>query len=119
MKPEYHDREMAVLELDVNNHPGTLSHVCGLFARRAFNLDAIVCLPMNDVRYSRIWLRVREGDRLDHLEQQLRRLHDVHDVRRSVRHDVFDAIDTTLDHACDDNIATSRPTFVPGPSSGL
>ena len=27
----------AVLRLRVRNHPGVMSHVCGLFARRAFN----------------------------------------------------------------------------------
>ena len=82
MKPEHDSAATTVLELIVNNHPGALSHVCGMFARRAFNLDAIVCLPMDDARYSRIWLRVAEDHRLRHLENQLCKLHDVHAVRR-------------------------------------
>ncbi len=72
----------AVLELTVNNHPGVMSHVCGLFSRRAFNVDGILCLPVGDGATSRIWLQVREGDRLDQVEQQLHKLHDVRAVRR-------------------------------------
>ena len=33
----------AVLRLMVRNHPGVMSHVCGLFSRRSFNLEAIIC----------------------------------------------------------------------------
>ena len=29
------------LELIVRNHPGVMTHICGLFARRAFNVDGI------------------------------------------------------------------------------
>jgi len=32
----------------VRNHPGAMSHICGLFARRAFNLEAIVCVSNVD-----------------------------------------------------------------------
>ena len=31
------DKPQVILELAVRNHPGVMSHVCGLFARRAFN----------------------------------------------------------------------------------
>ncbi len=72
----------AVLELTVNNHPGVMSHVCGLFSRRAFNVDGILCLPVGDGATSRIWLRVREGERLAQVERQLHKLHDVRAVRR-------------------------------------
>lgn len=37
------------LELIVRNHPGVMTHICGLFARRAFNVDGILCLPMKIV----------------------------------------------------------------------
>ncbi len=74
--------KQAVLELTVNNHPGVMSHVCGLFSRRAFNVDGILCLPLGDGRTSRIWLRVKEGERLAQVESQLHKLHDVNDVRR-------------------------------------
>jgi len=36
----------------VRNHPGVMSHVCGLFARRAFNVEGIICLPMRDASRS-------------------------------------------------------------------
>lgn len=72
----------AVLELTVNNHPGVMSHVCGLFSRRAFNVDGILCLPVGDGATSRIWLRVPEGERLAQVERQLHKLHDVHEIRR-------------------------------------
>lgn len=119
MKPESRERDTTVLELVVNNHAGTLSHVCGLFARRAFNLDAIVCLPMGDERYSRIWLRVREIDRLDLLENQLRRLHDVHAVDRSGRHDVFDGIDAKREDPVNGDTTISRMVFDADPASTL
>lgn len=70
-----------VLDVRVNNHPGVMSHVCGLFSRRAFNVEAILCLPMNGGDESRIWLLVIEDDRLEQMLRQMRKLRDVHDVR--------------------------------------
>lgn len=70
-----------VLDVRVNNHPGVMSHVCGLFSRRAFNVEAILCLPMNGGDESRIWLLVFEDDRLEQMLRQMRKLQDVHDVR--------------------------------------
>lgn len=34
----------AVLEIDVNNHAGVMSHVVGLFSRRAYNVEGILVL---------------------------------------------------------------------------
>lgn len=80
----------AVLELIVDDYPGVMSHVCGLFARRAFNLDGILCLPEANGGTSRIWLRVLEGERLDQIENQLRKLTDVRALRRhGPEHTVF------------------------------
>lgn len=72
----------AVLELTVNNHPGVMSHVCGLFARRAYNLEGILCMPVGDGDMSRIWLLVNEDDRLEQVMRQVRKLEDVSEVRR-------------------------------------
>lgn len=69
-----------VLELTVNNHPGVMSHVCGLFSRRAFNVDGILCLPLGDGQCSRIWLLVPEDDRLPQVISQLKKLEDVRQV---------------------------------------
>ncbi|MEX1033870.1 MAG: acetolactate synthase small subunit [Cellvibrionaceae bacterium] len=83
-------RAQSVLELKVRNHPGVMSHVCGLLARRAYNMEGIICLPMKDVRYSAIWLLVNEDARLEQVIQQLRKLRDVLDVERhGVEHRVF------------------------------
>ena len=69
-----------VLRLRVRNHPGVLSHVSGLFARRAFNVDGIVCLPLEGGARSAILLLVRADDRLEQLVRQLAKLEDVLDV---------------------------------------
>lgn len=71
----------AVLRLDVRNHPGVLSHVSGLFARRAFNVDGVLCLPVGDGTRSAILLLVRADDRLEQLVRQLAKLEDVLAIR--------------------------------------
>jgi len=79
-----------VLEMTVKNHPGVMSHICGLFARRAFNVDGILCMPIGEGGTSRIWLRVREDRRLEQLIRQTQKLADVLDVRRhDAEHEVF------------------------------
>jgi acetolactate synthase-1/3 small subunit len=62
----------------------------GLFARRAFNIDGILCLPLPDPSLSGIWLRVREDNRLEQVIRQIQKLADVHEVRRHpASHAVF------------------------------
>lgn len=72
----------AVLQLEVVNHPGVMSHVVGLFSRRLFNVEGILCLPVGDGCHSRIWLQVREDGRLPQLLKQLEKLEDVVGVQR-------------------------------------
>ena len=79
-----------IIELCVNNHPGVMSHVTGLFSRRAFNLEGILCGRTGDGRRSRMFLLVGEDERLGQLLKELTRLHDVHEVR--LREDVSRAI---------------------------
>lgn len=83
-----------ILELTVANHPGVMSHVMGLFARRAFNVDSIVCMPLlGNAGLSRIWLRVQEDRRLDQMIRQIEKLIDVSEVKRhGPGHEVFTAI---------------------------
>lgn len=79
-----------VLELTVRNHPGVMSHVCGLFSRRAFNVEGILCMPVGDGRESRIWLLVAEDERLEQVVKQVKKLEDVLDVRpHPAEHEVF------------------------------
>ena len=87
----------AVLRLHVRNHSGVMSHVCGLFARRAFNVEGIVCLPVGDAERSAILLLVRDDDRLDQMIAQLRKLEDVLDIERTDDgHEAFAAVQRYL-----------------------
>ncbi len=84
-----------VLELDVNNHPGVMSHICNLFARRAFNMEGILCMPLPGGRRSRIWLLVFEDRRLEQMVRQLEKLEDVFSVRpHGAEHEVFERLES-------------------------
>lgn len=79
-----------VLELTVNNHPGVMSHVCGLFSRRAYNVEGIACMPVGGGGTSRIWLLVEDQRRLEQMITQVRKLEDVSAVERHPGdHEVF------------------------------
>jgi acetolactate synthase-1/3 small subunit len=80
-----------MLELVVRNHPGTMSHITGLFARRAFNLEAILVVPLPDGETSRIFLHMANEPKLEQVERQLVKLHDVLSVkhRSDLAPDVF------------------------------
>jgi len=75
--------EGAVLRLMVRNHPGVMSHICGLFSRRSFNLDGIICLPIGDGARSEMLLLVKDDARLEQLVLQLQKLEDVIEVSRA------------------------------------
>ena len=85
-----------VIELTVSNHPGVMSHVTGLFSRRAFNIEGILCGPLGEGTLSRVFLLVNEDRRLPQLLKELRKLHDVQDVRERSDYDrsVFSRLDT-------------------------
>ncbi|WP_437889874.1 acetolactate synthase small subunit [Phytobacter sp. V91] len=72
-----------ILELTVRNHPGVMTHVCGLFARRAFNVEGILCLPIKESEQSRIWLLVNDDQRLQQMISQIEKLEDVVQVVRN------------------------------------
>ena len=74
-------RADTVLRLLVRNHPGAMSHICGLFARRAFNVEGIICLPMAGAARSLILLEVAAEGRIDQVLHQLEKLNDVLEVR--------------------------------------
>ena len=85
----------AVLEIDVNNHAGVMSHVVGLFSRRAYNVEGILCLPVGDGRQSRIWLLVNEDQRLAQMIKQVEKLEDVIAIRRhNADHAVFQDLES-------------------------
>ena len=70
MNTQCDDRANTLLKLTVNNHPGVLSHVCGLFARRSYNLEGVMVRPIegDPQNRSRMWLLVAERDRLQQLD---------------------------------------------------
>ena len=84
----------AVLEIDVNNHAGVMSHVVGLFSRRAYNVEGILCLPVGNGDRSRIWLLVNEDTRLPQMIKQVEKLEDVIAIRRHhADHAVFSELE--------------------------
>lgn len=78
--PDTAERPNTVLHLTVRNHSGTLSHITGLFSRRAFNLEAVLVLPDKHTDTSRVWLQVAERKRLSQVVSQLLKLEDVLEV---------------------------------------
>jgi acetolactate synthase I/III small subunit len=86
--------QKVVLEIAVRNHPGVMSHVCGLFARRAFNVEGILCMPVGDGDESRIWLLVFDDARLPQMIAQVEKLEDVLRVHRhGADHRVFERLE--------------------------
>ena len=84
----------AVLELDVNNHAGVMSHVVSMFSRRAYNVEGILCMPVGNGSTSRVWLMVNEDGRLEQMVKQLEKLEDVLAVRRhGAEHEVFERLE--------------------------
>lgn len=82
------DTNSRVIELEVQNHPGVMSHITGLFSRRAFNLDGILCGELNQGDRSRIYLLVKNDDGLGNIVKQLEKLYDVLGVSL---HDNYDS----------------------------
>ena len=80
-----------IIEITVTNHPGVMSHITGLVARRAFTLQGLLYGPSGDGGSSRIYLLVNETGRLPQLIKQLEKLHDVSAVceRHDYDHTLF------------------------------
>jgi acetolactate synthase I/III small subunit len=66
-----------IIMLDVNNHPGVMSHITGLFSRRGFNLEAIMCGRIGVGKTSRMYLLVQRNDKVEQITHQLDKLYDV------------------------------------------
>jgi len=69
-----------IIELKVNNHAGVMSHITGLFSRRNFNLEGILCVPLKNSGQSRIYLIVRHDANIEQIIKQLQKLYDVRKV---------------------------------------
>ncbi|QBH96293.1 acetolactate synthase 1 small subunit [Limnobaculum zhutongyuii] len=92
MSTEQSQQHQIALELIVRNHPGVMSHICGLFARRAFNVEGILCMPLKGDTQSRIWLLVQKDQRLSQMVSQVEKLEDVQQVKYSEDLGVFDQL---------------------------
>jgi len=63
------------LSVLVENKPGVLSRVAGLFARRGFNIDSLVVAETEDENVSRMTITVGEQDRpVEQITKQLHKL---------------------------------------------
>ncbi len=71
-----------VLSILVENSPGVLSHVSGLFSRRGFNIDSFSAGVTADPRFTRMTV-VASGDKLvlEQIRKQLQKLEDVIDIK--------------------------------------
>ena len=86
------------LDLTVKNHPGVMSHISGLFSRRAYNVEGILCMAIGKGEHSRIWLLVDKDQRLDQMVKQVQKLQDVLDVQcQNVDGEVFSKLQHLLD----------------------
>jgi len=69
-----------VITLTVSNHPGVLSRIAGLFARRNYNLDGVYVVGLTGTSESRMQLLVKSDERLTQIIKQLEKLYDVRDI---------------------------------------
>ena len=71
-----------ILSLLVENKPGVLTRIAGLFARRGFNIDTLVVGPTDDEQLSRITLTVDGAMHpIDQVTKQLHKLVNVLKIR--------------------------------------
>ena len=66
-----------LIELTVRNHAGVMSHITGLFSRRGYNLEGILCGPVGDGSQSMMYLLVNDESRMEQVIKQLEKLYDV------------------------------------------
>jgi acetolactate synthase I/III small subunit len=71
-----------ILSILVENKPGVLTRVAGLFARRGFNIDTLAVGPTDDEQISRITLTLDGAlHPIDHVTKQLHKLVNVLKIR--------------------------------------
>jgi acetolactate synthase I/III small subunit len=70
------------LSILVENKPGVLTRIAGLFARRGFNIDTLSVGPTDDERYSRVTLTLDGAlHPIDQVTKQLHKLINVLKIR--------------------------------------
>jgi acetolactate synthase-1/3 small subunit len=87
---EINESGQYVLKLTVNNHPGVMSHVCGLFARRCYNLEGVMVRSIKGEsgkcgerdKRSLMWLLLNEDGKSEQVIKQTEKLLDVIQIER-------------------------------------
>lgn len=75
----------------VENHPGVLTRVAGLFARRAYNIDSLSVCQTDDPEISRMTIVVNGDDQvIEQVRNQLNKLVIVHSVTDLTAESVVD-----------------------------
>ncbi len=71
-----------VYSILVDNNPGVISRIAGLFSRRGYSIDSITAGMTADPRFTRLTV-VATGDELilEQIENQLRKLVDVREIK--------------------------------------
>lgn len=67
-----------ILAILLENEPGSLSRIVGLFSQRAFNIESLTVAPTEDNTLSRITIATRGDDKV--LEQILKQVNKLIDV---------------------------------------
>jgi acetolactate synthase I/III small subunit len=93
------NENFTVIELLVNNHPGVMSHITGLFSRRGYNLEGILCGSIGEGKTSIMYLLVRKNNTFQQVISQLEKLYDVIEISERPEYDisVFFRIDILLE----------------------
>jgi acetolactate synthase-1/3 small subunit len=82
MKGERMDEEKHILTMLVDNQPGVLSRVVGLFSGRGYNIESLCVAPTIDPLVSRITLVTKANlPAIEQIEKQLRKLVNVIKLR--------------------------------------
>lgn len=75
--------QFQMIATTVENKPGVLARVAGLFARRGFNIDSLAVAPTDNERFSRITFTVDVASSpLEQVIQQLDKLINVVEIHR-------------------------------------
>jgi len=93
------EKNYTVIELLVNNHPGVMSHITGLFSRRGYNLEGILCGSIGEGSTSVMYLLVQLNEQYQQVISQLEKLYDVIEVkeRNGYDHTIFYKISDMFD----------------------
>lgn len=82
MSADHEQHRFHTLVVRVENKPGVLARVAGLFARRGYNIDSLAVAPSDDERFSRITIVVDvESAPVSQVVKQLDKLINVVGIR--------------------------------------